>query len=280
MRNTIQKIINVNEIKKKIYWFTNVHRNLRYAYDWIENAINRKPIKVDGEQIGWSFVFVSAGNCNGILKKAIEKVLKEFEGEENFEIIVVGPRKCHCNEDIHVRYVIFYDLGILPGWITKKKNIGVESAQYDKVVVCHDYVGLEEGWLAGFKQFGYDFDICVTQVLLDDGRRTRDWMTWDYPSIGPGLLPYTAECSRYQYLNGTYFICNRKFYLANELNESLRWGEEEDVEWSKRIREKTTFKININSKVKYLKPKDNNSAPYCESWRKNTEKLTEIFGEE
>ena len=40
------------------------------------------------------------------------------------------------------------------------------------------------------------------------------------------------------------------------LNENLFWGQSEDVEWSKRIRQKYNFSINENSKVQLLKYKN------------------------
>jgi hypothetical protein len=40
------------------------------------------------------------------------------------------------------------------------------------------------------------------------------------------------------------------------LNETLSWGESEDVEWSKRVREKYTFTMNQNSTVKSSKYKN------------------------
>ena len=40
------------------------------------------------------------------------------------------------------------------------------------------------------------------------------------------------------------------------LDESLSWGESEDVVWSKSIRDKTKFKLNTYSKVKFSKQKN------------------------
>jgi hypothetical protein len=40
------------------------------------------------------------------------------------------------------------------------------------------------------------------------------------------------------------------------LNEELVWGKTEDVEWSKRVREKYKFSMNEKAAVKFLKQKD------------------------
>lgn len=273
----LKKVKNKLRIKAHIYSFSNRHRIMRKLYDAVERAINTKRTYKGQIRDGWSFIIVSGGNDLITLGKSVDKIITEFKGEDNFEVIIVGPNKCKKIKNKNVRYITFREIGILPGWITIKKNLGVKNSKYDKVVVSHDYIGVEPGWLDGFKKFGSDFDVCVTQVLLDNGKRTRDWMTWDYPDIGPGLLPYSVECTKYQYINGAYFICKRDFYIDNPLDESRRWGEEEDIEWSKRIREKTIFRINTNSKVRYLKSKPVDAAPYCDSWMKNTEKINQIF---
>ena len=57
------------------------------------------------------------------------------------------------------------------------------------------------------------------------------------------------------YISGGYWVAKKKFMLANPLDESLRWGESEDVEWSLRIRDKFKYVMNINSTVKTIKQK-------------------------
>ena len=39
------------------------------------------------------------------------------------------------------------------------------------------------------------------------------------------------------YVNGTVIIVKRQFLLANPLDERRFWGQEEDVEWSVRLRD-------------------------------------------
>jgi hypothetical protein len=39
------------------------------------------------------------------------------------------------------------------------------------------------------------------------------------------------------------------------LNESLKWGQGEDVEWSQRVKSKFDFSINPNSIIRLLKPR-------------------------
>jgi hypothetical protein len=51
-------------------------------------------------------------------------------------------------------------------------------------------------------------------------------------------------------------ICKSKTNPENMLNEKLKWGQGEDVEWSIRVRKITNFEINERSLVKLMKYKD------------------------
>jgi hypothetical protein len=79
------------------------------------------------------------------------------------------------------------------------------------------------------------------------------------------------------YISGAYFCVKKDFYLANPLNESLFWGESEDVEWSCRVRKLTDFKINTKSSVTYTKLKSLNEAPYCLDWLKRSGELNKLL---
>ncbi|UVV62742.1 hypothetical protein NXY01_00345 [Bacteroides fragilis] len=109
------------------------------------------------------------------------------------------------------------------------------------------------------------------------GIEPGDWLVYDYPNIGPALLPYKIQCKKYQYISGTYFVVKKDFFINNLLDEKLRWGEGEDVEWSKRVREKANIVFNNNSCVSFLKDKSPNDAPYCDNWIENTIKLYGMY---
>jgi hypothetical protein len=56
------------------------------------------------------------------------------------------------------------------------------------------------------------------------------------------------------YISGAYWIAKRDVMLEFPLNESLSWGEGEDVVWSKQVRLKYDFNMNQNSSVRIMKP--------------------------
>lgn len=255
--------------------FDFIMRIINDQYEKYSNRYYNQKQKNNPIISGWSVVVVTDGKSNKLLENLIKSIDSELK-EIPSEIIIVGPKniKLSYNPNIELRYVFYKELGLwCPGWITFKKNLGVMFSKYDKIVVCHDYINLEPGWKSGFDKFGDNFDICVNKILNLDGVRNRDWITWDYPGIGVGLLPYHAECTKYQIISGAYFVIKRKFFMDNLLDEKLRWGEGEDVEWSKRIRNKTTFKFNPHSIVSFSKMKK--SLP--KNWQEGTRLLEKEF---
>ncbi len=259
------------------------------------------------KNIGWSFCIVTAPGNEEILKQCIEKIHNEFKAIDNYEIVIVGNPDLK-NEILNkttlvpfkeeffapnltkhsiVRFLrtkniknFFYKTGA----ICHKKNLAAKKARYDKLCMMHDYVGLEVGWREGFEKFGDEWEIAMNIILNKDDSRHRDWMAWDHPDVAKGqkggvgacLIPYD-KYTKYMYISGTYFCVKRDFFLENPLDEKLFWGEGEDVEWSMRVRQKTQFKMNINSVVKYLKLKPLDGAPYCDSWENNRKKMEEVL---
>ena len=59
------------------------------------------------------------------------------------------------------------------------------------------------------------------------------------------------------YISGAYFCVKKDFLLENPLDEALTWGQGEDVEWCRVLRERWTYRCNKRSKVNLLKLKGN-----------------------
>lgn len=256
---------------------------------------------------GWSFCIVTAPKNETMLKQCLNKIHTAFTDIENYEIIIIGnpnitdkkllektkiipfkeeffaPSFSWVNIKRVIRQLSLKRFFFKTGAICHKKNLAAQNTQYDKLCIMHDYVGLEDGWKDGFDKFGDNWDISMNIILNQDDSRHRDWMAWDHPSItdkpdgkGACLIPYD-KYTKYMYISGTYFCVKKDFFLDNPLDEKLFWGEAEDIEWSLRVREKTKFKMNVKSVVKYLKLKDINGAPNCESWKRNEIKMKEIL---
>lgn len=209
---------------------------------------------------------------NGEVDDRIEKIIDSIESQNipNYEIIIVG----NSNISRDKTRVVKFDENIMPLWITRKKNIITDLAQFENIVYLHDYIELSDTWYSGFLEFGNDFDICITKIANYNGTRYRDWCIcmWNDPTVAhitgernalisnivePGmkcLLPYNENrLTKHMYLSGAYWISKKKVMLEFPLNENLCWGQGEDVFWSIQVREKYKFSMNQHSEVKMLK---------------------------
>jgi len=223
---------------------------------------------------------------NDLLKASVESIRKL--NMPQYEIIIVGKQSVlsqHPDFQHSDIKLIDFDESQKDKWITKKKNIITDNAKFQNIVYQHDYLVYDVNWYNGFKQFGDNFQICMTKmtnpkanredstpgayVQTSDGEenRFRDLVIdmWAYgrmlTSLGIGettcMIPYDkyeACLSKFMYISGTYWIAKKSFMQSHRLNESLLWGQGEDVEFSRRVRTKTEFQFNPFSIVKLNKP--------------------------
>tara|TARA_B100000902_G_scaffold241637_1_gene228857 strand:- start:6170 stop:6871 length:702 start_codon:yes stop_codon:yes gene_type:complete len=211
----------------------------------------------------FTFGIITSGNNFHQIKKIIESI--KNLSIKNYEILIIGGDNTYETEES----VIFHPFNdeLKKGWITKKKNIITKKGKYENIVYLHDYIIFDKNWYKGFLKFGNEYDIAMNKILNKDKKRFRDWTLWpenenfidDFVSQKLNcLLPYNADhLSEYMYISGTYWVAKKKVMEEFPLNEKLLWGEGEDVEWSKRVRQKYKFKMNKYSKVTCLKQKRN-----------------------
>lgn len=186
----------------------------------------------------------------------------QHEGIPHYQIVVIGNSKIS-----GPRVEAFdFDESIKKAWITKKKNLITEKARFENIVYMHDYLTLVPGWFGGYVKFGDQFEICMNRIVNADGSRYRDWTLWVEdvakcgidPSGRRFLLPYdVAHLSKYQYISGAYWVAKTAIMKEFPLDERCGWGQGEDVEWSCRIREKYSFKMNPFSTVRISKERKN-----------------------
>ncbi len=245
-------------------------RLLINPYERLINSIAHDLVRPTSK--GWSVVIISGADDLIMLEKVLSSIDQEL-ANTSAEIILIAPASLRLIKKfvLPIKHCPYRDISFLPPLITHKKNLGVKLAQYDKVVLCHDYLLFQAGWKAAWDNFGDDFDVASNQVLRQDGTRLLDWTVCDYPDLGFALLPYSKHANDYQYVSGSYFVVKRDFYLANPLDDYRRWGEGEDIEWSKRVRQKTIFQFNSSAVVVSAKFK----APDPEAWLANSLKLSQ-----
>jgi hypothetical protein len=192
----------------------------------------------------------------------------------NYEIIVVGGKRI--GADIANVTFIEFDEEQRPGWITKKKNIGSAIAKYENLCILHDYFAFDSNWYNNWLNFGNDWDVASNAIRGINGERIfTDWVTLDDPELGQGhpLLYLETNKTKYQYISGGFFIVKKKLMLAYPLNETLVWNEQEDVEWSLRIRNTAKIVCNSTSIVSHTKWHRE-----LNGWRKIQRRFDKKFG--
>lgn len=143
-----------------------------------------------------------------------------------------------------------------PIWITRKKNLVAQVALYDNLVLLHDYFLFHPNWYQSYLAFGNEWDICSNpQLLLNGKRHFTDWVNWDDPDY-PRYHSFAYDDwshTKYQYISGGYFLVKRQFLQANPFNETMSWGQPEDVEWSLRVRNQAKIVCNPGAVVQHNK---------------------------
>jgi hypothetical protein len=204
------------------------------------------------------------------LNAAIKSILDLNIEPDNYEIIIVGENTQKRDFEFKNIKFINFDENVKPKWITKKKNVIINNAKYDNIIITHDYVIYDRDWYKGFQNFTNEWDVCMCKILNKDGTRWRDWILW-----WCGIAPYTIyhnniqlapnrllyDDTRYvnteMYINGTVIIGKRDYLLNNKFDEELVWGQGEDCEWSARCRSTWNYKMNTQSQLHLLKQHDN-----------------------
>ena len=203
----------------------------------------------------FTFGIITAGNNDHLVEQIIESI--EKQKIPNYEIIIVGS---FSKRNYKVELVEF-DETLKNGWITKKKNLITNMSKYENIVFLHDYIKLLPNWYEGQIKAGENYKIRMDKIINNNGERFRDWCIWPHNNnkmdnfIGRDcLIPYDiTHLSKYMYVSGSYWVAKKDVMLEYPLNESLAWGEGEDVLWSKQVREKYSFNMNENSSVFIMK---------------------------
>jgi hypothetical protein len=204
----------------------------------------------------FSFGIITGGGKENFINEIIDSI--ERESIPHYEIIIIGS----CNIKRLNTTVFAFDESIKPNWITRKKNLITYYTKFENIVYMHDFIKLNAGWYAGHSLAGNDFYVRMDKIINFDGTRFRDWCIWPHNGnfmdglIGREcLIPYyLTHLSKYQYISGSYWVAKKKVMMQYPLDERLSWGEGEDVLWSKLVREKYNFDMNVNSSVQIMKP--------------------------
>lgn len=214
------------------------------------------------ESLEFEFGIITDGNNKDRVDRVVESI-HALGIEENYGITVVGN---YIPSNHHRIQVFRFDENQKSKWITKKKNLVTKYARFQNVVYMHDYICLNGDWWAGWKnhhkQYGMDFAVAMNRIINLDGSRYRDWTLCPCNTLenvrnahniptSKNLLPYEeAGMSKGQYFSGAYWVAKKKVMVEFPLDESLGWGDGEDMIWSHQVRNKYDFVMNPQSSVR------------------------------
>ena len=187
------------------------------------------------------------------LKEVVDSIHNLQIPKDQYEILIIGDKKL--DPENNVSY-IYFDESEKKGWITRKKNILGEESRFDNLVICNDYFIFQPEFYKNWVEFGEDWDVASNAQQYITGERVfHDWCTFDHPNHPWGTMIEYDDWShtRYQFQAGGYVVVKKHILKQYPFNESLVWGKEEDVEWSKRIRQSCKYVCNGKSIVKHNK---------------------------
>jgi hypothetical protein len=203
----------------------------------------KKPSLAEGDSIGkWSFGIVTNGSKDENVDRIIESM--NAQGIPDLQVIVCG--KYANKKGYDVDYVPFSDKDEL-GWITRKKNLIMENARYENVMIVHDRIFPGRGWYEGMKKYGNYFDV-LSCILENEktGKREGDWIA-NIPMIA-GHLDYSDWDEKVR-INGPLIILKKSAWERAPWNECLFWNEAEDFELGERQdREGVLLRFNPHSR--------------------------------
>jgi hypothetical protein len=162
-----------------------------------------------------------------------------------FEIIVVGDVKDVWN--IPEVSVVRDEASNAKNHVTRKKNIVLELARMDSVVVMKDYLKLGESWYSGLLMHG-DYDIVMNKIHDENGNRYLDWI-WENPIVGDGRnVDYLVSDHERMFSPGSFTMAKK--YVFDEFRFDERMvglGRPTDVRWSERAMKKYSYTMNTHS---------------------------------
>lgn len=231
------------------------------------------------QNLEFTFGIITAGGADANIERIIQSIKRQ--NIPKYEILIVGET---CVKGDYIRTFPF-DETIKAAWITKKKNIIAQEANYENIVLLHDYVEFCPGWYEGFLEYGNDFKICVNKITNLSGKRFRDFCLFkEFLPTDSTLLPYSCKLSprlsKLAYISGTYYVIKREVARRYPLDERLSWGQGEDVLFSQALsRDGIQFKCNPFSTVTLLKEKGSFEREMCQETFNTLCTWAESFGE-
>ncbi len=186
----------------------------------------------------WTFGIIT----NGTRDDFIETFIRSIEKQKipAYEVLICGKLK---DETLTERYkntkLIFFDQKSDKGWITRKKNIVYEEAQYENVMLVHDRFYLDDNWFEGMKRYGNYFEVLACKQTFED--YVMGWTV--YRGHANNTMDFFGEIQIVDKLDASDWspkvvthngvsIMKKSVWSKAKWDEERFWNEKDDVDLS------------------------------------------------
>ena len=228
--NDLHKYILSKVFKNNVKHKGELNSNKKIIQEY--NVINNK------KKFKFKFSIISI--TQNITIERIKKLKKEFENFD-LELIFVLNKKIDFNLNEKNIKILYYCQDDDKRFnISKKKNLGFQSAEGEIVIIYHDRVLITSNWLKKLSKLNISFDLYSSRITSKSSR-FLDKVAYKYNEylFSPANLYYLTynEQNKYQYVDGGLFVINNHRYYGEKIfDESLNWLEMEDVDFIARTK--------------------------------------------
>ncbi|WP_143498518.1 hypothetical protein [Pseudomonas sp. Irchel s3b5] len=186
----------------------------------------------------FEFALITNGQRPTHVKRFIESVAN-IRGIDNIDwtIAICGPIGTRQQTEALSNRVRYIDAPLShaeKGWITRKKNLIVETSRSENLIIAHDRYEIPPDFLDAMFEYGPDFSVLVPAQIDQKGNRFPDWVSfgsqWSWAPCG--MLSYD-DYNPNIYINGGVIISKRSVLIETPWNDLLFWNQGEDIELSR-----------------------------------------------
>ncbi|MHC8360867.1 hypothetical protein ACYZUA_11175 [Pseudomonas sp. LS2P72] len=206
-------------------------------------ALNCFRLSIRATLSTFEFALITNGKRPNEVKAFIDSV-SSIRGIDNiaWTIAICGPIEFGAtidNKSGKIRYIEEPKEHGTKGWITRKKNLIVETSSAENLLIAHDRYEIPPTFLDAMFEYGADFSVIVPAQYDRNGDRFPDWVSigsqWSWAPCG--MLEH-GDYNPNIYVNGGVIISKREVLIASPWNNLLFWNQGEDVELTRSMSEK------------------------------------------
>jgi cell division protein ZapA (FtsZ GTPase activity inhibitor) len=190
----------------------------------------------------FEFALITDGRRPDKVTRFIDSVAR-VRGIDNIDwrVAICGPTvfgETLDRRNGQVRFIEEPDQHMTKGWITRKKNLIVETTQAENLLIAHDRYEVPVSFLDQLFEFGADFSVITPAQIDTSGKRFPDWVAigsqWSWTPCA--MLQY-GDYSPHSYVNGGAIISKRRVLTDTPWSNLLFWNQGEDVELTRSMTE-------------------------------------------